>query len=98
MGWGIQCWQDAVEFILAGASAVAIGTALFVDPATPNRICEGLQQYVERLKVSRLSDLVVLRWNWRVGDQIRGKPLRPSKWDARPGLFQLPYVMVYPEN
>src|SRR5215207_8195176 len=39
---GVQSWQDAVEFILAGASAVAIGTALFVDPATPNKICAGL--------------------------------------------------------
>ena len=55
---GIQYWQDAVEFILAGASAVAIGTALFVDPATPNQICEGLAQYMEKMKVQRLTDLV----------------------------------------
>lgn len=55
---GIQFWQDAVEFILAGASAVAIGTALFVDPATPNKICEGLSQYMQRMKIERLSDLV----------------------------------------
>jgi len=39
---GVQYWQDAVEFILAGATAVAIGTALFVDPATPNKVCQGL--------------------------------------------------------
>ena len=55
---GIQYWQDAVEFILAGASAVAIGTALFVDPATPNCICEGLSEYLTKIKVDRLSDLV----------------------------------------
>jgi dihydroorotate dehydrogenase (NAD+) catalytic subunit len=55
---GVQYWQDAVEFILAGASAVAIGTALFVDPATPNKICEGLAEYMGRMKVERLSDLV----------------------------------------
>jgi dihydroorotate dehydrogenase (NAD+) catalytic subunit len=55
---GVQTWQDAVEFILAGSSAVAIGTALFVDPATPNKICEGLSQYLEKMKVERLSDLV----------------------------------------
>jgi dihydroorotate dehydrogenase (NAD+) catalytic subunit len=55
---GVQTWQDAVEFILAGASAVAIGTALFVDPATPNLICDGLLQYMQRMKVDRLSDLV----------------------------------------
>jgi dihydroorotate dehydrogenase (NAD+) catalytic subunit len=55
---GIQSWQDAVEFILAGASAVGIGTALFVDPATPNKICDGLAQYLQKMKVERLSDLV----------------------------------------
>lgn len=55
---GVQYWQDAVEFILAGASAVAIGTALFVDPATPNEICEGLTAYMGKMKVERLSDLV----------------------------------------
>src|SRR5687767_11802648 len=55
---GVQYWQDAVEFILAGASAVAIGTALFVDPATPNKICEGLTQYLQQQKIERLSDLI----------------------------------------
>ena len=55
---GVQTWQDAVEFILAGSSAVAIGTALFVDPATPNKICQGLREYMEKTKVDRLSDLV----------------------------------------
>src|SRR3954468_8053077 len=53
---GVQTWQDAVEFLLAGSSAVAIGTALFVDPATPNKICDGLTQYLEKMKIARLSD------------------------------------------
>lgn len=55
---GVQTWQDAVEFILAGATAVAIGTALFVDPATPNKVCDGLADYLRRVKVDRLIDLV----------------------------------------
>lgn len=55
---GVQSWQDAVEFMLAGSTAVAIGTALFVDPATPNKICEGLTQYLEKTKIARLSDIV----------------------------------------
>ena len=55
---GVQTWQDAVEFILAGSSAVAIGTALFVDPATPNKICVGLTEYLAKMKIDRLSDLV----------------------------------------
>lgn len=55
---GVQTWQDAVEFLLAGASAVAIGTALFVDPATPNKICDGLTDYMQKQGVSRLGDLI----------------------------------------
>lgn len=55
---GVQTWHDAVEFILAGASAVAIGTALFVDPATPNKICDGIAQYLGRMKLERLTDLI----------------------------------------
>jgi dihydroorotate dehydrogenase (NAD+) catalytic subunit len=54
---GVQTWQDAAEFVLAGASAVAIGTALFVDPRTPERICDGLNDYLQKQGVSRLSDL-----------------------------------------
>lgn len=55
---GVQTWQDAVEFVLAGSSAVAIGTALFVDPATPNKICAGLAQYMEKTGVEKLSELI----------------------------------------
>ena len=55
---GVRTWQDAVEFTLAGASAVSIGTALFVDPATPNHICRGLDEYLLKIGVERLSDLV----------------------------------------
>jgi dihydroorotate dehydrogenase (NAD+) catalytic subunit len=55
---GIQTWQDAVEFLLAGASALGIGTALFIDPATPNKICDGLVQYMQKMKVDQLIDLV----------------------------------------
>jgi dihydroorotate dehydrogenase (NAD+) catalytic subunit len=55
---GVQTWQDAAEFLLAGASAVAIGTALFVDPATPNKVCEGLAQYMSKAGVECVGDLV----------------------------------------
>ena len=55
---GVQTWMDAAEFVLCGASAVAVGTALFVDPATPNQISEGLADYCRRQGVSKLVDLV----------------------------------------
>ncbi len=55
---GVQTWQDAAEFVLAGAAAVAVGTALFVDPSTPNRIADGLDGWLEQQGVERLADLV----------------------------------------
>lgn len=55
---GVQTWQDAAEFILCGASAVAVGTALFVDPSTPTRISEGLDAYCAKLGVGGLGELV----------------------------------------
>ncbi len=54
---GIANWRDAVEFMLAGASAVAIGTALFVDPRTPVYICEGLSRYLQDRGLSSVRDL-----------------------------------------
>lgn len=42
---GIQTTEDALEFFLAGASAIAVGTALFVDPTIPVKIAEGLAAY-----------------------------------------------------
>jgi dihydroorotate dehydrogenase (NAD+) catalytic subunit len=55
---GIQNWQDAAEFILAGATGLGIGTALFVDPAAPNKVVDGLARWTEKLGAQRLSDLV----------------------------------------
>ncbi|MCC7146897.1 MAG: dihydroorotate dehydrogenase [Phycisphaeraceae bacterium] len=55
---GIQYWQDAVEFLLAGASGLAVGTALFVDPATPITILAGLRDYLATLGCRSLSEVV----------------------------------------
>ena len=45
---GIMNWRDAVEFILAGASAVQIGTANFIDPAITIKVAEGINDYLDR--------------------------------------------------
>ncbi len=45
---GITDWQDAVAFMLAGATAVGIGTVLFVDPGVPVRVLEGMEDYLRR--------------------------------------------------
>lgn len=55
---GLQSVDDAVEFMLAGASAVAVGTALFVDPAAPVKIAEGLAAYAASRDLANVADLV----------------------------------------
>ncbi len=55
---GIMDARDALEFILAGANAVQIGTANFVDPFVWGKILSGLTDYMQRHSVVRLQDLV----------------------------------------
>jgi dihydroorotate dehydrogenase (NAD+) catalytic subunit len=55
---GIMTWRDAMEFILAGALAVQVGTALFSDPGSPVAIVEGLEDYCQRHGVEKIADLV----------------------------------------
>ncbi|MEW6251407.1 MAG: dihydroorotate dehydrogenase [Planctomycetota bacterium] len=54
---GIQTTEDAIEFLLAGASAVAVGTALFVDPCAPVKIAAGLAEYVDERGLGSVRDL-----------------------------------------
>ena len=55
---GIGCAQDALEFILAGASAVQVGTATFVDPCAAPKTVEGLREYCRRHEVTAIQELV----------------------------------------
>ncbi len=55
---GVMSWRDAAEFILAGACAVGMGTALFADPRAPLRVVRGLEKWVARQRVSGISELV----------------------------------------
>ncbi|MDR0541373.1 MAG: dihydroorotate dehydrogenase [Dysgonamonadaceae bacterium] len=45
---GISNWKDAVEFILAGATAIQIGTYNFIDPSVSIRVVEGIEAYLDR--------------------------------------------------
>lgn len=54
---GISCWQDAVEFILAGASAVSIGTANFINPYAPLEILDGLKNYLTKNNFNSINEL-----------------------------------------
>lgn len=55
---GICTAADALEFIMAGASAVQIGTANFVDPTVTLRVVDGLADYCRRHGVDRITDLI----------------------------------------
>ncbi|MDR1330920.1 MAG: dihydroorotate dehydrogenase [Tannerella sp.] len=54
---GICCWQDAVEFMLAGASAIQIGTYNFVDPAASLKVIDGLNDYCDRHGFASVTEL-----------------------------------------
>ena len=55
---GISSVEDALEFIIAGASTIGIGTALFIDPLVCNKINEGLEKYLVAQGLSNLNELV----------------------------------------
>lgn len=55
---GIFTWEDAVEFILAGATAVSVGTANFFNPTTTIDVVEGIEEYMKRNKFSEVKDFV----------------------------------------
>jgi dihydroorotate dehydrogenase (NAD+) catalytic subunit len=55
---GIMTAEDALEFIIAGATAVQVGTAAFVDPFVWSKLVEGVQSYLARHRVARIADLV----------------------------------------
>lgn len=54
---GISTWQDAVEMLLAGASAVQVGTAIFTDSYAPIKIRDGLLEFMDRNGVKSVSEI-----------------------------------------
>jgi dihydroorotate dehydrogenase (NAD+) catalytic subunit len=63
---GISDAGDAVDFLVAGADAVQVGTATFTDPATAQRVVDGLADYLAQAGLSRPADL---RWSPGVGER-----------------------------
>jgi dihydroorotate dehydrogenase (NAD+) catalytic subunit len=55
---GIATLSDALEFIIAGASAVQVGTANFVNPFLWRGLIDGLDGYLDRHRIARVTDLV----------------------------------------
>ncbi len=55
---GIMNAEDALEFILAGATAVAVGTANFINPDTTVKVAEGIEEYMRRYHVEDIRELI----------------------------------------
>lgn len=55
---GIATWEDAVEMMMAGASAIQIGAAIFADPYAPVKIVDGLEKYCEENGIANISEIV----------------------------------------
>jgi dihydroorotate dehydrogenase (NAD+) catalytic subunit len=55
---GISNYRDVVEFLLVGATAVQVGTALFVEPDAPVRIVAGLQEYMKTKRLAHINDII----------------------------------------
>ena len=55
---GISCATDAVEFLLAGASAIEIGTANFLDPAITVKVAQGINEYLDRHGFQSVKDII----------------------------------------
>lgn len=54
---GISKWEDAVEMLMAGATALQIGTILFSDPYAPVKICEGLNKFLDGNNIKSVTEL-----------------------------------------
>ncbi len=55
---GIASAEDAIEMMMAGASAVQMGTAIFGDPYAPIKVCEGMKKFLQENKIEKISDIV----------------------------------------
>ncbi|MDD7429334.1 MAG: dihydroorotate dehydrogenase [Oscillospiraceae bacterium] len=61
---GVSTWQDAVEMMMAGASVVQVGAAIFNDPYAPVKIIDGLEQYCEDNNIGSIGEITgsVMPW------------------------------------
>lgn len=61
---GITCAEDALEFLLAGASAVAVGTASLIDPGVHRRVIQGIAEYCQKERVLSAREIVGTLREW----------------------------------
>jgi len=64
---GILTYEDALEFLILGASAVQIGTGLFVDPLCPVKILEGIESFLNEAAFDDISQIIgSFEWSVRL--------------------------------
>lgn len=57
-GGGIMCAHDAIEFMMAGATAVSIGTGTFVNPVLPIEVIDGIRNYLAGHNLTSVSHVI----------------------------------------
>ncbi len=55
---GISTWEDAVEMMLAGATAISVGTANFYNPTATTDICAGIEDYMSRKGIEDINSII----------------------------------------
>ena len=55
---GIQNAADAIEFLMAGATAVAVGTANFYEPQTPLQVIAGIREFMEKHSLKDVKEII----------------------------------------
>lgn len=55
---GIAKWEDAIEMMMAGASALQIGAAIFADPFTPIKVIDGMNKYLDKSNIANVTDII----------------------------------------
>ena len=55
---GISCANDAIEFLLAGASAIQIGTANFIDPTVTIKVIDGINDYLDQNGFTSVKEII----------------------------------------
>ena len=55
---GIVTGEDAIEFMLAGATAISIGTGNFIEPETSIKVIEGIENYLKRHNINDVNEII----------------------------------------
>ena len=75
---GVMCGEDAVEFLMAGASAVQVGTATFLNPSAPLEVIEGIEEFMRRELIEDIGEIVRAAQPDRIG-RVHAAKVAPTR-------------------